>query len=166
MPRKSAIFLPIFLAGVVLDQLTKLWVMRDLALGARVPIISGFFNLVHVHNRGAAFGLMAGLSDAFARFFFIGTTGVVLAVVGYLLWRLPAGHNRAAVGYTLILTGAVGNLLDRLRLGEVVDFLDFYWGTYHWPAFNVADSLVCLGAGVLAWVILKDEAGAHASDTA
>ncbi len=165
MSPKAALFFPIFIIGVVLDQATKVWVLKDLALGDRVPVIAGLFNLVHVHNRGAAFGLLSGSHEDFARIFFICTTVVVLAVVGYLLWRLPVGHPRAALGYSLILTGAVGNLLDRLRLGEVVDFLDFYWRTHHWPAFNVADTLVCLGAAALAWAILKDEAGANASDT-
>ena len=158
MSRKLAIFLPIFLGGLLLDQLTKGWVLHSLTLGAQVPVVNGFFNLVHVHNRGAAFGLLAGLSPTFAPLFFIGTTSLVLAVVGYLLWRLPPSHTRSALGYSLIIAGAAGNLLDRLRLGVVVDFLDFYLGTYHWPAFNVADTLVCLGAGVLVWVILKDEA--------
>jgi signal peptidase II len=165
MSRKAAFFLPIFITGVILDQLTKVWVLRDLALGDRVPVIDGLFNLVHVHNRGAAFGLLSGSHEDFARIFFICTALVVVGVVGYLLWRLPAGHPRAGLGYSLIITGAVGNLLDRLRLGEVVDFLDFYWRNHHWPAFNVADTLVCLGAAALAWAILKDEAGDYASDT-
>ena len=95
----------------------------------------------------------------FARLFFIGTTSLVLVVVGYLWWRLPEDRWQAALGYSLIMAGALGNLMDRVRLGEVVDFLDLYWGRYHWPAFNVADSLVCLGAGVLVWVILTEEKG-------
>jgi signal peptidase II len=67
------------------------------------------------------------------------------------------------LGYSLIITGALGNLIDRVRLGEVIDFLDFYWGRQHWPAFNVADSLVCLGAGLLVWVILTEEKGQDVS---
>ena len=116
---------------------------------ARCPVIPGFFNLVHVHNKGAAFGLLSGWSPEFAWLFFVATTGLVLVVLGYLWWRLPDDHWPAALGYSLILTGALGNLIDRVRLGEVVDFIDVYWGRYHWPAFNVADSLVCVGAGRL-----------------
>jgi signal peptidase II len=135
-------------------------------MGAQIPVIKGFFNLVHVHNRGAAFGLFASWSLDFVRVFFLFTTSIVLVVVGYLWWRLPPGQNLAALGYSLIMAGALGNLVDRVRLGEVVDFLDFYWGRYHWPAFNVADTMVCLGAGFLVLVILREEKGINVSDTA
>jgi len=166
MSRKLALLLIILAAGVGLDMGTKLWVMQTLPLGAQVPVLDGVFNLVHVNNRGAAFGLLAHLSPAWGRLFFIATTGLVIAVVGYLWWRLPAGEYPAALGYSLILAGAVGNLLDRVRLGVVVDFFDFHWGRYHWPAFNVADSLVCLGAAVLVWGILTEEKDADASRAA
>jgi signal peptidase II len=165
MGRKLGILLPVLLVGLGLDLASKLAVLHYLPLGAQIPVIPGFFNLVHVHNKGAAFGLLANWSPLFSRLFFIGTTTLVLAVVGYLWWRLPADSWRAALGYSLIITGALGNLLDRLRLGEVVDFLDVYWGTYHWPAFNVADSLVCLGAGILVWVILTEEARVDVSNS-
>ena len=165
MSRKLPSFSRFCWLGVALDQVTKMLVLQALPLGAQVPVIKGFFNLVHIHNRGAAFGLLAAWSLEFARLFFMVTTGLVLAVVGYLWWRLPEDQWLAALGYSLIMAGALGNLIDRVRLGEVVDFLDFYWGRYHWPAFNVADSLVCLGAGVLVWVILQEEKGADVSDT-
>lgn len=165
MARKLAILLPILIIGLALDLTSKLLILQSLPLGAQVPLIKGLFNLVHVHNKGAAFGLLSNWSADFARYFFIATTGVVLVVVGYLWWRLPPARWAATLGYSLIITGALGNLIDRVRLGEVVDFLDFYWGRYHWPAFNVADSLVCVGAGVLVWVILREEKDADASDT-
>jgi signal peptidase II len=165
MSRKWPIFISILVAGLALDLASKLLVLQHLPLGAQVPVISGLFNLVHVHNKGAAFGLMANLSVEFARWLFVGTTILVLAVVGYLWRRVPEDHWPAALGYSLIMVGALGNLLDRLRLGEVVDFLDLHWGRYHWPAFNVADSLVCLGAGVLVWVIMTEEKGADVSST-
>ena len=98
-----------------------------------------------------------------ARVFFVLTTGLVLAVVGYLWWRLPSGRGAAALGYSLIMAGALGNLIDRVRLGEVIDFLDFFWGRFHWPAFNVADSLVCVGAALLVWVILREDKESDAS---
>jgi signal peptidase II len=163
--RKLLLLILVLLAGVILDLVTKLWVMQALPLGAQIPVVKGFFNLVHVHNRGVAFGLLAGWSASFARLFFICTTCLVLVVVGYLWWRLPPDHWPAALGYSLIFTGAVGNLVDRIRWGEVVDFLDVYWGRYHWPAFNVADSLVCVGAGILIWVILREK-DVHVSRTA
>jgi signal peptidase II len=157
MSRKLAIFLSILVVGVALDQITKLLVVRWLTLGDQVPVIEGFFNLVLVYNRGAAFGLFSNLSMEFAWLFFIITTSLVLGVVTFLWWRLPEDKTLAAVGYSLIFAGAVGNLIDRVRLGEVIDFLDFHIGRYHWPAFNVADSLVCLGAGFLLWFIFQEE---------
>jgi signal peptidase II len=163
VPRKSAIFILILVVGLALDQATKVLVMDNLPLGGRVPLIPGFLNLVHIHNKGAAFGLLSGWSAEFAWLFFVIITALVLGVLGYLLWRLPEDHWPAALGYSLILTGALGNLIDRIRLGEVVDFIDVYWGRYHWPAFNVADSLVCVGAAVLVWVIIREEKTADAS---
>lgn len=163
MGRKLAVLIPVLVVGLALDLASKLMVLHYLSLGAQVPVIKGFFNLVHVHNKGAAFGMMANWSVEFARLFFVGTTTLVLAVVGYFWWRLPEDRWQAALGYSLIMAGALGNLMDRVRLGEVVDFLDVHWGRYHWPAFNVADSLVCLGAGVLVWVILTEEKKVNAS---
>ena len=166
MTRKLLILLPVLLLGVALDQISKEMVLRSMPLGSHLTVIKGYFNLVHIHNRGAVFGLLSTWSLDFVRIFFIITTGIVLAVVGYLWWRLPENQGLAALGYSLIMAGAVGNLVDRVRFGEVVDFLDFHWRSYHWPAFNVADSLLCLGAGVLVLVILREEKGVDVSSTA
>jgi len=164
VPRKLAIFIPLLVVGLVLDQVTKVLVMLKLPMGSQVPLIPGLLNLVHIHNKGAAFGLFSGWPAEFAWVFFVATTALVLGVLGYLLWRLPDDHWPAALGYSLILTGALGNMIDRVRLGEVVDFIDVYWGRYHWPAFNVADSLVVVGTAILVWVIIRDEKTADASD--
>lgn len=164
VPRKLAIFMPILALGLPLDQVTKVLVQLKLPLGSQAPLIPGLLNLVHVRNKGAAFGLLSDWSAQFAWLFFVATTALVLVVLGYLLWRLPDGHWPAALGYSLVLTGALGNLIDRVRLGEVVDFIDVYWGRYHWPAFNVADSLVCIGTAILVWVIIRDEKTADASN--
>jgi len=157
MSRKLSLFLTILVVGVILDQSTKLLVVREIPLGEQIPVIEGFFNLVLIYNRGAAFGLFANLSLEFAWIFFIITTSLVLGVVAYLWWRLPDDQILGATGFSLIFAGAVGNLIDRVRLGEVIDFLDFHVGRFHWPAFNVADSLVCLGAGFLLWYIFREE---------
>jgi signal peptidase II len=162
--RKLLIFMVILATGLPLDQATKVLVQLTLPLGSHVTLVPGLLNLVHIHNKGAAFGLLSGWSAAYAWLFFVATTGLVLGVLGYLLWRLPDDHWPAALGYCLILTGALGNLIDRVRLGEVVDFIDVYWGRYHWPAFNVADSLVCVGTAFLVWVIIRDEKTADASN--
>jgi signal peptidase II len=156
--------MPILALGLPLDQITKILVMLKMPLGSQAPLIPGLLNLVHVRNKGAAFGLLSGLPTEYTWLFFVAITGLVLGVLGYLLWRLPDDHWPAALGYSLILTGALGNLIDRVRLGEVVDFIDVYWGRYHWPAFNVADSLVCVGTAILVWVIIRDEKTADASN--
>lgn len=166
MKRKLLLLLPILLVGVALDLGTKQLILEYLPLGSQIPVIKGFFNLVHVHNRGAVFGLMGSWSLDYLRVFFVCTTLIVLAVVGYLCWRLPEDQGLAALGYSLIMAGALGNLVDRVRFGEVVDFLDFYWGRYHWPAFNLADSLICVGAGILVWVILREERSVDVSSPA
>jgi signal peptidase II len=157
MSRKFVIFLAILVAGVFLDQITKYLVVRELNIGDQIPVIQGFFNIVLTYNRGAAFGIFANMSIEFAWVFFILSSSLVMGVVAYLWWGTPADHDLATVGYSLIFSGAVGNLIDRVRLGEVVDFLDFHIKDFHWPAFNVADSLVCIGAGLLLWYIFKEE---------
>ena len=164
MTRKAAILIPVLILGVALDQLTKFLIAARIPLGGRIPVVEGFFNLVHVRNRGAAFSLLSNLSSDFAWLFFVATTTLVLLVVGYLWWRLSEREWPSALGFSLIMAGALGNLIDRVRLGEVIDFLDFYLGRHHWPAFNVADSLVCVGAGVLILMLFiegKEEDVSH-----
>lgn len=137
-------------ATVVLgDQLTKLWILAVFAPYEQLPVISGLFNLVRVGNTGAAFGLLAGEQNSWRRLFFIVTTLVALGVI-LCIYRQLKSQNRL-FGYALALIGggAVGNLIDRVRFGFVVDFLDFYLGSSHWPAFNVADSAISIGVGLI-----------------
>lgn len=134
-------------AGVIVfDQLTKLAVLRTFSLGERVEITS-FFNLVLVYNQGAAFSF---LSDAggWQKWFFVALALAVSAWIVVMLHR-ESGKRLQSFALALILGGALGNVIDRLLYGAVVDFLDFYWGTAHWPAFNVADSAISVGAAVL-----------------
>lgn len=147
----AVLFLPA-MAVIALDQVTKLAVIGALRLHDSVAVIPGFFNLVHVRNRGIAFGLLSQLGATWGSVLVSATT--VAAVILLILWlsRLRAGDDRTAFGLSLIIGGAVGNLIDRVRLGEVVDFLDFYAGSFHWPAFNVADSAVTVGTF---WVVLS-----------
>ena len=166
MSRKLAIFLPVLVTGLVLDQVTKVLILVTLPVGGKETLIPGFLNLVHVRNKGAAFGLLSGWSAQFAWLFFVVVTALVLVVLGYLLWRVADDQWPTALGYSLIFTGALGNLVDRIRLREVVDFIDVYYGHYHWPAFNVADSCVCVGAAILVWVLIREEKTANASNPA
>jgi signal peptidase II len=139
---------------ILLDQATKAAVVRALSLYETVPVIPGFFNLVHIRNPGIAFGLLSHLGSAWSSLVLSAVT--TAAIVLLVLWfaRLRNEDRRAAIGLSLVIGGAVGNLIDRVRLGEVVDFLDLYVGSFHWPAFNVADSAVTVGTIWLALSIL------------
>ncbi len=129
---------------VVIDQITKFLISHNMTLYQSIPIIKGFFNLTFVLNPGAAFGLLSGLDDAYRQIFFIVITLVAIAVVGFLAYK-EKHYKMRFFAYVLIIAGAFGNLIDRIFVGKVVDFLDFYIGDYHWPAFNVADSSISIG---------------------
>jgi len=133
-------------AIVVADQLTKWAILSSLVTGERVRI-TGFFNLVLAYNKGAAFSFLAG-APGWQTPLFVGVALLAIAVVSVLLVRSP-GRRMFRCGLALILGGALGNLVDRLRYGQVVDFLDFHAVGWHWPAFNVADSAITVGAGLL-----------------
>ncbi len=145
------------LAGtvLVLDQLTKFLVFSLMPLHSVREILPGFFNLVHVRNTGAAFSLFAGAASWWRQFFFVGLALVIVVglLVAYTKLDKRDVANRTA--YALIIAGALGNLIDRVRLGEVIDFLDFYVGAYHWPAFNVADMGISVGAAIMFLAMLK-----------
>lgn len=130
---------------VIVDQITKLWIMQSMRLHESIPIIPNLFNLTYIRNPGAAFGLLAGSSNAFRMVFFGVTSLFALALLGTILVRLPEKDWIGQLSIAGILGGAIGNLIDRLRFGEVIDFLDVYFEAYHWPAFNVADSAISVG---------------------
>lgn len=132
---------------IVLDQLTKNWASAELTY-ATPYVITDFFNFTLLHNKGAAFSF---LSDAggWQRWFFTIVAAVVSAVLAVWLIRLPVHKRMEAIAIALVLGGALGNLYDRVMLGYVVDFLDFHINQRHWPAFNIADSAICVGAVLL-----------------
>ncbi len=134
----------------VLDQLTKYWVIWKLEVGQLVPVFP-FFNLVHYKNRGAAFGMFHNASPEFRMVFFGLVTLVFLGLIVYWLGTAPLREKAYRWGLVLILGGALGNVKDRVIFQEVTDFLDFYIGAYHWPAFNVADSAITVG---VCWIML------------
>jgi signal peptidase II len=134
----------------LIDQVTKWAVLQLLNPGEQVEVIRGFFSLTLLFNKGAAFGLFAGIESDALRYTLLGlSTLVALSVLGYVLLRdfCEDVPGQCVVG--TVLGGAVGNIIDRVRLGEVIDFLDFYLGSHHWPAFNVADSAICVGVILL-----------------
>ncbi len=144
----------IALAVVVLDQAAKWLVATRVTLHDSLIVIPGFFRITHVENRGAAFGLFSESPAQWKIAILILFSLIALVVVSLLLWKNSHTMTVTGVGLALILGGALGNLWDRLVNGHVVDFLDFYLGSYHWPAFNVADSAIVAGAVLLVAEIL------------
>jgi signal peptidase II len=140
-----------FLAAIVLllDQVSKMIVANAIPLHGSVTVIPGFFQISHVLNRGAAFSLFANSRSPYTGFMLIAFSLLVMAVISYMLWNSRRVLTLTTVGLSLILGGALGNLLDRVLLGSVVDFLAFQFGTYHWPDFNIADSAIVIGSLLL-----------------
>lgn len=142
-------YLAITIAIIILDVWTKALVLARIDLHEAIPVIPNFFQLVHVRNTGAAFGLGANAASKLVPILLnVGAIAVFCVVVVYAL-RTAVTDRLLQTGLHLILGGAVGNLLDRFRFGYVVDFLDVYVGQWHWPAFNVADSAICIGIALL-----------------
>jgi len=126
---------------VLLDQGSKVLVMNSISYQESIPVISGFFNLTHLYNTGAAFGM---LSDS--NLFFMVLSSVVL--IALIVLRRHFVGKLMGTGWVLLIAGIIGNVADRMRIGHVVDFLDFQFGSYHWPSFNVADSCICVAAAL------------------
>jgi signal peptidase II len=135
-------------AVIVLDHLTKWWVSASLEFQQFVPVLP-FFSLVRVHNTGAAFSILAD-AGGWQRWFFI-AVGVIATVIIVRLLKQHANEKRMALALALVLGGALGNVIDRVVLGYVVDFLYFHYRSFAWPAFNVADSAISVGAALLIW---------------
>jgi signal peptidase II len=134
---------------VTLDQFTKWLVAQRISLHDSVDVIPGLFRLTHVQNQGAAFGLFSESPSEWKVAMLILFSVAALAVVSALLWKNGNAMNATAIALSLVFGGALGNLWDRVANGRVIDFLDFYVGSHHWPAFNVADSAIVVGALLL-----------------
>lgn len=147
-------FAVIVAAVVLLDQLTKALVLRMMPMFESIVVIPGFFNLTHVHNPGGAFGLLAQNGAAWRHWLFLGAAFFALGIILYFYHHTPRSQPWLASALAMIFGGAIGNMIDRIRFGEVVDFLDVYIARYHWPTFNVADSAVSIGIGILILHIL------------
>jgi len=142
------------LAVLALDQATKYLIATRLPLYETKPVISGFFNLVHIRNKGMAFGILNRPGMDWGSLLLLGATLGAVGLMIFWFYRLKSEERGIVFPLSLILGGAVGNLVDRIRLGEVIDFLDVYIGSYHWPAFNVADSAITVGTLWLAGSLL------------
>lgn len=148
---------------VVLDQLTKLWVEQTIPLWSGFTVIPGLFDIVHVLNKGAAFGFLNRADTRWQTYFFIGAAALAVVLIAHLLRTVDREDKVLFSGLGLILGGALGNMIDRIRVGQVVDFLDFYVGTHHWPAFNVADIAISTGGVLLLISLYKKKKMQHAS---
>ncbi len=146
---KYVLVFSVALVIVIADQITKIWVDTDMTLYQSIPVIDGFFSLTYVRNTGAAFSMFADMSEAYRIPFFLAVA--VIAVVGilYFVYSTPKSQKLVLLACGFVLGGALGNLIDRVAYGSVIDFLDVYWGDWHWPAFNVADSFITIGVALL-----------------
>ncbi|PIE59399.1 MAG: signal peptidase II [Desulfobulbus propionicus] len=147
-PLGLSCFIPVLLGVIGLDQYTKWLIQHFFILYESREVYAGFFNLVYYTNNGAAFSMFAGQPTLWRQVFFIGVSVAALIAILFAYRRYARINGWYTVALALISGGAAGNLIDRLRLGCVVDFLDFYFGRYHWPAFNIADSAITVGVGL------------------
>jgi len=139
---------------VACDQISKALVLEKMPIFKSIAIIPGLFNLTHVHNPGGAFGFLAQNGSPLRHWIFLGAALLALGLILYFHHQTPRSHPYMAFSLALIFGGAIGNLIDRVRFGEVVDFLDLYVASLHWPTFNVADSAVTIGVTIFILHIL------------
>ena len=140
---------------LVLDQLTKLVVDRTMPLHHSIPVIDNLFSLTYIRNTGAAFGMLAGSAAQFRLPFLLLFSVLAIGFIMMMVRRLPDRETGLITALAFILGGALGNLIDRIAYGEVIDFLDFYWSNYHWPAFNIADSFITIGVIITVFYLIK-----------
>jgi len=143
------LYLLVSAAVIVLDQITKQIVEAKLPLHSSREIVPGLASLTHVRNRGAAFGFLSNAELPYQSVLFSALSFLALAAIAIYAFRLPAAQRWTQMALALIMGGAVGNLIDRIAHGHVIDFVDVYWKTHHWPAFNVADSCISIGVVML-----------------
>ncbi len=139
---------------IAADQITKAMITHYLSLHASIIIIPGFFNIIHILNPGGAFGLFAGQNPVIRKFFFLFVSSAIACLLLWFYKKTEKKNPILSSAFAIIFGGAVGNLIDRFRFGRVVDFLYFHIGHYYWPAFNVADSAICMGMAVFLYYAL------------
>ena len=139
---------------VLLDQATKWLISTNMSYYEQIPVIPGFLNLIYIHNPGGAFGIFARNQNGLQTWLFVGIAVGAMGLILYLYKNTPREYPVLSVGFALIFGGALGNMIDRVRLGEVIDFIDVFVGQYHWPAFNVADSAITIGMLIFGFYIL------------
>jgi signal peptidase II len=155
MALKYRILIIVSLITIVLDQATKLYIARTLPLHSMITVIENFFTITYLRNKGAAFGMLA--TSPWRLPFFIIVSLVAVVVIFVVIKKLRDDQKLAASALSLIFAGALGNLIDRIRFGEVTDFIFVHWYDHYWPAFNVADSAICVGVFLLTLDMVREE---------
>jgi signal peptidase II len=153
------LFASVSIGVLVFDQLSKEWITSRMTLYSSVPVVPGLVHLTLVHNPGALFGLFKDIGDPYRTVMFLAVPVIAIALILFFQYRTSTADAMSQSGLALILGGAVGNLVDRLRFGHVVDFVDVFVGEHHWPAFNVADSAICVGVSLLFIDLLRQSRG-------
>lgn len=164
--KKTRPYLALIGVLVVVDQVSKWMVLRGVRLYSSVAVVPGFFNITHIHNRGAIFGAFSQVQNPHIYLVLTLASLVALGLVIYYFIITPAAERGMKISLTLILAGALGNLIDRVSRGYVIDFLDFYAGKWHWPFFNVADSSITVGAALLLIFFVKRKPACSPSSSA
>ena len=164
--RQRVFFGLLSLTIVLLDQVTKSLIMARLTLFSTMPVIPDFIHLTLVTNRGALFGLFRDLAEPYRGVLFTIVPLFAIGLIFFFQYRTTIHDMAAQSGLALILGGAVGNLVDRARFGYVIDFVDVFIGEHHWPAFNVADSAICVGVSLLFVDLLKKGRRPRGADAA
>ena len=150
-------------ALIIFDQYTKLMITLHVPLHYSVRVIDDFFSLTHIRNAGVAFGLFANNASDYKALFFITVSVIAIMAILVIYYQTPNYKRMVLNGLILILSGAIGNLIDRVLYKEVIDFLDFYYQDFHWPAFNVADSCITIGVGLMMVDLFRDQTNSESS---
>jgi len=159
MPSKYTLLLITVGVVVVCDQVTKLFVDTAMLPHQSITVIENYVHITYIRNPGGAFGLLARTGRGFVRPLLLGLSLAAVLILTLIYRATPRDRLLSRIGFSLILGGAVGNLTDRIRLDEVIDFVDVHWYQYHWPAFNIADSAITIGVALLCWDLLFARSG-------
>ena len=158
MSKKYKTLLLIIVGMVFLDQATKLYIDSNMELHQSIQVIKNFFQITYIRNSGAAFGILSGFKSPWLTLFFVLISVVAIGIIMFYYYKTPENQRLTLVSFALIMSGAIGNFIDRVFYGEVIDFLYFHWYQHYWPAFNVADSCITIGVSLLLWNMFFPEA--------
>jgi signal peptidase II len=147
VPFRTRLLLVVAPLLLVVDQLSKLYIDRNFLLGESVTVLENFFHITYIRNKGAAFGILSGSPWRVPFFVTIGV--IACAALLWYLYSTRPDQKLLQIALVMVFSGAIGNIIDRVRLSEVIDFIDVHWYQYHWPAFNIADSAITVGVGLM-----------------